>query len=377
MPTVRPYVTHESLRRLATLRGHPAVTSVYLDVDGGHRPVTATYRQAFEQLADDVRRRARAQDDRRTLRSVESDLDAMRAWLGHDVDRSTTRGVALFGCHEQAWFEAIELPVAVRDQAGIGPAPLVRQLVEVSDEPEPCLVALVDHTRLRLFRIHGHEIDELPELVTQQERAVDTSGELGSFERHDQEAGRMHLRRAADALDDALRTWPVRQVMLGGPDAAVAELERFVHATTRDLIVGRVSVRVGAATAEIESAARVVADLAERRRQADLVEEVRQRTAGAHGAVIGLEATLAALAEQRVATLLIRTGFAAPGGWCPQCRRIGPDLRQCPVCGTTNDEIEDAVEVAVEQAVAQNADVEFCHDTDLERFGSIAAIERY
>lgn len=39
--------------------------------------------------------------------------------------------------------------------------------------------------------------------------------------------------------------------------------------------------------------------------------------------------------------------------------------------------VDDVVELAIENAVAQGAAIEFCHDTQLERFGSIAAIERY
>ena len=61
----------------------------------------------------------------------------------------------------------------------------------------------------------------------------------------------------------------------------------------------------------------------------------------------------------------------------PGAGHVGSDLRQCPVCGTTNVEIDDVVEVAIEPAVAQVLAVEFCRRTDLERFGSIAAIERY
>jgi peptide chain release factor subunit 1 len=365
------------VRRLATRRGDPIVTSLYLDVDGTHRPVAADYEHAFEQLADDARRRARAREDDEILRAVERDLDAMRARVTGDVDRSTTRGLALFSCSAQGWYEAIDLPVAVRDEAGIGPAPRIRQLVEAHDEPEAFLLALVDRTRLRLFRVIGHDRRELATTVTHQERSVDTSIELGSFEHHAEEAARTHLRRAAAEIDDAVRAWPVRPLVVGGPDDAVAELERRVHPTTRERIVGRAGVRVAAPLEEIVAAARVVADRAERDREAALVEDLRQRAAGAHGGVVGLEATLHVLSEQRVGVLLVADEFTAPGARCPACGHIGADVRQCPVCGTTNVEIDDVVEVAIEQAVAQGADVEFCRDSGLERFGSIAAIERY
>ena len=301
----------------------------------------------------------------------------MRARLAEGVDRSITRGLAMFSCHEQSYFDAILLPVAVRDQAAIGPTPRIRQLVEALDEPEPFLLALVDRSHLRLLRIDGHEVDECPTSVTHQERAVDTSVELGSWERHQEEAARTHLRRAAAEVDDVVRSWPVRQLVLGGPDEPLAELESHLHPTTRELIIGRVGVRVAAPVQEIASEAHVVAERAERDREAVLVEEVRQRAAGFHGGVVGFEPTLGALAEKRVATLLVRDSFSAPGASCPACGHIGPDLRQCPVCGATNVEVDDVIEVAIELAIAQGADIEFCRGTELDRLGSIAAIERY
>lgn len=365
------------LRRLATRPAAPVVTSLYLDVDGTLRPVAARYVQALEQLADDVRRRARARQGTEVLRAVERDLDAMRASLAGGIDRSTTRGLALFSCSDQDWFEAVELPVPVRDEAAIGPVPRIRQLAEAHAAPEAFLVALVDRTHLRIFRVLGHEVRELPSTVTHQERSVDTSIELGSFQHHDEEAARAHLRRAAAEVDEAVRAWPVRQVVVGGPDDALAELERRVHPTTRELIVGRAGVRVAAPIEEIAHAVRAVSEDAERNREAALVEDLRQRAAGAHGAVVGLEATLNVLAEQRVGVLLVADALTGPGARCPACGHVGPDVRRCPVCGETNVELDDIVELAIEQAVAQGADVEFCRGTELEQFGSIAAVERY
>jgi peptide chain release factor subunit 1 len=377
MRTARPGIDRTTLHSLATRRGEPAVTSVYLDVDGAHRPVAAVYEQAFERLADELRRRARVQGRDELVVSVERDLDTMRAWLGGGIDRTTTRGLAMFSCGEQDWFEARELPVRVRDEVGFGPAPRIRQLAELLDEPEPFVLALVDATHLRLFRIDGRDIEERPTLITHQERSVDTSIELGSFEHHQEEAARIHLRRAAAEVDDEMHRRPARQLVIGGPEPAVSALEDDLHATTRALIVGRVEVRVAAPVEEIASRARAVAEKAERQREAALVEEVRQRTAGDHGGVVGLEATLEALAARRVETLLVRDGFVAPGGSCPACGHLGPDLRLCPVCGTRNEGIDDVIEIAIEQAVAQSAEVEFCRGTELERFGGIAAIERY
>ncbi|HMK10397.1 MAG TPA: hypothetical protein VK461_02315, partial [Acidimicrobiales bacterium] len=318
-----------------------------------------------------------ARGDDEIVRCVDRDLEAMSAWVARGIDRSTTRGVALFSCQTQGRFEAVGLPVSVRDEAGVGPGPRIRQLVEAHQELEAFLVALVDRTHLRLFMMLGHETHELAGTVSDKERSADTSVEIGSFERRAEEAFRAHVRRSAAELDQAVRDSKVERVIVGGPDDALAELERRVHPTTRALVIGRVGVRVAASIEDIARAAHAVADRVERDREAALVEDLRQRAAGVHGGVVGLEATLSALAERRVGVLLVAEGFAAPGARCPSCGHVGLDVRLCPVCGTTNVEIDDVVEVTIEEAVAQGATVEFCRNTELDRFGGIGAIERY
>lgn len=365
-----------AIRALARSRGDPAVSSVYLDVAGADRPVAAQYEDAFDRLAADLRRQARARADARISRSVAGDIKAMADRL-HGIDRARVRGLAMFSCSEQGWFEAVELPHAVRDEAAIAARPRIRPLVELLDEPEPLLVAVVDRERLRLLWVDGGAVHEEPAFVTPSERSIDVSIELGSFEHHDEEAGRVHFRAAAAALDDAVAERDVGHVVLGGPDEAVAELERYLHPTTNVLVIGRIGVRAAASAEEIAQAARLVGESAERRREAALVEELRQRAAGGHLAVVGLEPTLDALVERRVGTLLVSDGFMASGAACPACGHMGAATRLCPACGARNVEVDDVVELAIEEAVAQDAAVEFCRGTDLDRFGRIAALERY
>ncbi|HET9444561.1 MAG TPA: hypothetical protein VFO65_14645 [Acidimicrobiales bacterium] len=378
-----PGVGRSTVQRLASFRAPPGVSSLYLDVDGAHRPVAATYERAFEHLAEELRRRARARADIRPadgpalLRSVEGDIDRMRAWLHDGVDRARTRGVALFSCSAEDWFEAVPLVAAVRDETWIGDGPRIRQLAEAADHPEPVLAALVDRAHLRLMRITGRQVEDLGSFVTPPERDVDHSVELGGWEHRHAEAVRAHLRRATAAVEDAVASGRCERLVLGGPAESVGALERALDPATRARVVGRVGVRGSAPVEEIAVAVRAVAEVAERQREAAMVEDLRQRSAAGDGGVTGLERTLAALGDRRVAMLLVREGFSAPGGACPECGHVGPSLRQCPLCGATNVEIDDVVELAIEQAVTQGALVEFCRDTELDRFGGIAAMGRY
>lgn len=372
-----PELTEALVRELARYGGDPVVTSMYLDVDGRHRPVATDCMVAFEQLADDVRRRVRASGDTRLPRAVDADLERMRAWLARDLDRSTTRGVALFSCNDTAFFRTIEVPRPVRDHAGFGPAPHVRQLWALLDEHERVLVALVDRHRLRIVRVELGEPTELAAVDELVPRAVDTSVELGSFQRHAEDLARAHYRRAAELTERAWRDWPAARLVLGGPDRAIAAFEQHLTPPLGDRIVGRAGVRVSAPVREVARAALGVAEAAERRHEAEVVEELRQRTAGGHRAVVGLEPTLAALTQGRVATLVVSEGFTGPGARCPSCGWTGPDIRLCPTCGGTTTEIDDVVELAVGEALAHHADVELCRGTELDRLGRIGALERY
>lgn len=369
-------ITEAVVRELAMYRGEPTVTSVYLDVDGRSRPVADDYRAAFEWLSADVRRRARSSGDTRLRRAVERDIERMRAWLGRDLDRSTTRGVALFSCGEQDFFEVVEVPRPLRDHAGLGPTPQVAQLVAVLDKHERCLVTLVDHRRLRVLRVELGEVTELPGTLDWEPRAVDTSIELGSFERHTEDVTRAHYRHAAGLVERVLADWPTDRLIVGGPDDGVAGLEAHLPRSIRGKIIGRTSVRASATVRQVADAVLGIGDAAERRHEAEVVEELRQRTASGRRGVVGLAASLDALARGRAVTLVVSDSFRAPGARCPTCGWRGVDVRQCPSCGTTTVEIDDVVELAVDEAAAQGTKVEFCRGTGLDRFGRIGAIER-
>jgi hypothetical protein len=312
------------------------------------------------------------------LRAVDADIDRMRAWLRPDLDRSATRGLALFSASEEDWFEAVELPRPVHDDAGIGSTPRVVQLLAVLDEYERFVAMLVDHRRVRVLLVELGELAEIADLVDWEDRAVDTTVELGGYQRHTDDRTRHHDERAARLVERATADWPGVRLVVAGPDRAVAGLEGHLRPETRDRIVGRAGLSVAASTREIHDAVAAIAEAAERCHEAEVVEQLRQAAArSARRGVVGLEATLAALAEQRVGTLVLSEGFGASGSRCPACDRAGIDVRQCPSCGTTTVEIDDVVEDAVSWALTQGATVEFARGTELDRYGHIGALTRY
>ncbi len=127
---------------------------------------------------------------------------------------------------------------------------------------------------------------------------------------------------------------------------------------------------------ELDGAVASVWEELERRREAALVEELQARIATGQG-VAGLEATLDALAEMRVGTLVVSRRHTATGARCPHCGRLAAGARDCAWCGAPTQAVPDVIGTAIEQALAQNARVEICTQPELEALGYIGAIERY
>lgn len=369
-------ISEAQIRALAAYHGEPVVTTVYLDVDGRHRPIRATLPAVFEGVTTELTDRL-ADGDRSVYRAVSADLDRMREWLGRDWERSTTRGLAMFACSAEDWFQVVPLAFPVADTAGIGPHPRIAPLLAALDAHQRFMVALVDRRRVRILHVELGEANEAAALTEPEERAVDTGAEQEQLESHAEEAARAHWRRAAAHVERALAEWPTAQLVLGGPDEAVAGLSGCLPASVRATVAGRVSVAVAAPVGDVVTAAAAVITAVEQAREAATVAELRQRAETGRGAVIGLDATLAALEEKRVETLVVAEGFTSPGGQCPSCGHLGPDVGRCPRCGSDNVAVDDIVEIAVDEAAAQHSAIEFCRDGELDEVGKIGALQRF
>jgi peptide chain release factor subunit 1 len=94
--------------------------------------------------------------------------------------------------------------------------------------------------------------------------------------------------------------------------------------------------------------------------------------------VAGLGEVVDALAEHRVATLVVSKGFAAPGWRCTGCDRLAAIGRRCKSCRNEMVAVDDLVEEATEEALAQSCTVEICvGNADLDVMGRIGALLRY
>lgn len=368
-------LTEANIRELAGFKGQEApVTSVYLDVDGARLVRRQDLFHELDLLLRSVRR------DHAANPSVCKDLKKVEDLVRGGINRSHVRGLALFSCSAQDFWKVIELPVAVRSQVVVNDSPAVRQLENAFDEYERFGVLLADKQLTRMFVYELGVLIDSSELFEQLPRAEDDDRSHRKDKTRDHVAAlsHRHLRHAADGAFKMLQDDGFDRLIIGAPDEIANELESLLHPYLKERLVARCHVRVDAPAEEIRQAALEVEADVEREREAVAVARLRDAVGGGRKGVAGLDDTLRALVERRVDVLLVSSSFTAPGWRCGGCAYIGGVGRKCPVCAIDMQRLDDVVEEAVDEALAQSCEVEVCvGNADLDVLGQIGALLRY
>ena len=117
----------------------------------------------------------------------------------------------------------------------------------------------------------------------------------------------------------------------------------------------------------------------DRRTERELLDRLTERAAGGGRATMGLDDTVGALNERRVAHLLIDPGLEGQALRCPACGLLVLESDgSCPADGSPLRRVEDVCEAVVEAAVVQGAAVTVVrHHEDLQRVARIGALLRF
>ena len=258
-------LTKQILRTLAGFSSEgPPVVSLYLDVDGKRHRRPRDYEAELRRLlrhaaarvpeengepAGSAGRRwrrghmVRAQSARERSAPLAADLARIEQQVRHGVDRSRTRGLAMFSCAEGGLWEVIELPVPVRNQVVVDRAPYVRQLELVLEEQERVGVLLIDRQRARVLIFEMGELVDRSELFDELPRHEDDRGDWDRdhVADHRADAVHHHLRRAGQVAFQVFRVQGFEHLVLGGPEQVVVELEKELHSYLKDRVAARVS----------------------------------------------------------------------------------------------------------------------------------------
>ncbi len=368
-------VTEDTVRALAAFRGTDApVTTCYLDVDGRHLTTHRELQHAFGALV----RRARLNGHAHP--SVVKDVQLMERHV-RGLKRARARGLAMFSCSADGFWEVHEFPMPVTSQLLVHDTPCVRQLEDVVDRSIRLGVLITDRQRARMFVYELGEVVERMEVVDPLVRdGTDQRGDLvktrlGSQR---QEQVHQHVKHAAQCAFDLYRDAGFERLVIGAPTPDVlTDLEQALHPYLRERVAERLQVPIGLGEEQLGHLVRDVEGVIERRDEAALVARLRD-AADTTGGVAGLVDTLRAVGERRVDRLFVSRGYAVEGWRCNGCGCLAPVGRRCPACGDDMVHVDDVVEDAVQEALAQNCRVTVLVDSaDLDVLGRIGALLRF
>lgn len=378
-------ITKADLETLIHWRARPGspVLSVYLDVDQSH---ATNLNRGFEAALAHM------------LRSIEEQLShqSERQAFGADAERVRrfvadyqpgAKSLVIFCDDSEDFFWQRELDAPVRNDAHWSDTPYVRPLLEILDEYERYGVILVDKAQARLFTVFMGEIEEHREaFATDRVRHTKTTGmdhiwSQKHFQRKADIHVRWHLRTVAEMMSHLADRYAFDRLVLAGPVEATSELHRLLPKRLRSRVIGAISMPVDAREKDVLRATLQLGQEVERAEELKLVQELIAAAARGERAVIGLEATVAAVQEGRVWKLIYAEGFTARGGECTQCSSLIPEERRtCPYCGGTVRPLEHFVERVVERVVEMEGRIEQVRGRAAERLsevGHIGAVLRF
>ena len=371
----------DELRRLSELQlDRPVVLSLYLDLDPAEFATPPARATAVRSLLDEADRRLRDRDglSHQDRADLETSLERARTLLERDLPAQGAHALAVFASQAANLFEAMKLPRSVRNRVEIGRSPLVGPLARLERRERWC-VALVSRRDARLFRGSPdglREIEQIHDLVFGQHDRGGLS--QARYQRGIEKEKDDHLKHTAEALMRHYKRRPFQRLILGGPREVVADFESKLHGYLVERLAGRIEVDVERSTPEqILSAAQPRFDELDDEREVEALERLGEAGRAANG----LDATLRALNERRVETLLLDEQFSAAGVSCPQCGWLGAgDDRTCPIDGRELDQLDDLTDAAIELALQGAAEImamRHRRDEFEQRVDGIAALLRF
>jgi len=353
------------------------VTSVYLNVDASEFPSDDLLQTSFDSLMHTAESRRKDMEEGLSHDATESlrgDLAKIREFFADGLQRDDTGEIAIFSCSAQNFWQVIHMPMSVGNQVYFGPRPHVSPIATFVSHSKPTAILLTDKQHARIFTMSGSEVREWTDFEDNApQRTAQRGGSQSNYQRRADQWKQHHIDHAAELVLKLLQHYPFDWLILGTEVQSQATLEQALHPYLKDRVVGEISVRIDADSAEIIEKAEEIREQVESRHIDTLIEQI-QEFAGAGGrGAIGLEKTLEALNEQKIHILLLQQGLVHQGSECPNCGMLFADQQKtCVACNEPTRPVDDVIDLAVQKAIELGSTVEVA--TEFEKLLPIESI---
>lgn len=376
-------VQMEEVKDLAGFEpGDFLVTSFFLNVDATEFTSDDLLRTSFDSTiheAESRRKDFEGELSHDSRESVRSDLAKIREWF-EDIERTDTKGVAIFACSGENLFEVIQMSTPVESGIRFGRRPYLAPVATFLSHTKPTAVLVTDKQQARIFTMNAGDVREWTDFEDWvPQRTTQGGWSQNRYQRRSDKFAQHHLDKAAELTLKLLQHYPFDWLILGIEEQYRGDLADTLHPYLKDRVIGEIHVRIDAPAAEILEKAQEAREQKETSYVDTLMHQI-QEYAGAGGrGTIGLTDTLQALNEQKVHILLAQQGFSHPGAECEHCGMLMAEpVTSCPGCTEPATEVDNVADSAIQRALELGSVVEIATEFDkLEPIDCIGAVLYY
>ena len=292
--------------------------------------------------------------------SLTADMERLTTYLDEELDPAAT-GVVVIACHHQKVFEPVPLDVPVDSGFTIGPIPSLRQLARAVDNYPPYAIIAADQRDAFLWLMEGQTWDRGVQL------------EATGYPRKQQQGGwsqKRYQNRADERVEAFARTIaeetrrafeevnapvPYEYLIIAANEPMFTLLNAELHETIRERVLGQITLPIEASITEVTAAAQPLIEEAERKREKEAVQAVRDGVGAGGKGVAGAVDTITALETGQVMTLVMNDDFSQPG-WADYTLPlygVGSPPREHPAGGDVANLVPTTVEDEVVRLALQ------------------------
>jgi peptide chain release factor subunit 1 len=373
-------VTWSLLRELATFRAEKGcATSLYLNLDPSDVPTAGEAHTRMNALLNGAEKTDRKDLTHEQRAALKADFARIARWFDEDFDRDGAQAVAVFAAGLDNFWSTMALPEPVPDRFKVGHDFFLAPLVPVVARADGTIVAVVGREQGHLYRLESGRLKEIVDHFDETPGQHDQGGwSQARYQRHIEKLVQEHLKGVAQVLDRSRRQLQVPKVVLVCSEEMRSEFTDALSAEVRDAVVGWAPAEAHSGPSQLLEAVTPVLEEAEAHDEAEVLARWREEAGRTARAASGWEQTLEAASDGRVELLLFQEGIDHPAFRCPACGRAAASGGSCPLDGTTLEETDAGLDLAVHQTLTHGGAVwAIRHQQDLAPVEGIGALLRY
>ena len=373
-------VTWSLLRELATFRAEKGcATSLYLNLDPSEVPTARDAHSRMNALLNSAEKTDRKDLTHEQRGALKADFARIARWFDEEFERDGAQAVAVFAAGLDNFWSTMALPEPVPDRFKVGHDFFLAPLVPVVARADGTIVAVVGREQGHLYRLESGRLKEIVDHFDETPGQHDQGGwSQARYRRHIEKLVQEHLKGVAQVLDRSRRQLQVPKVVLVCSEEMRSEFTEALSAEVRDAVVGWAPAEAHSGPSQLLEAVTPVLEEAEAQDETEVLARWREEAGRTARAASGWEQTLEAASDGRVELLLFQEGNDHQAFRCPACGRAAASGGSCPLDGTTLEETDAGLDLAVHQTLTHGGAVwAIRHQQDLAPVEGIGALLRY